>query len=306
MSIGLPSLLQKGPIFAALLLVSCGGPAGGERLAASVDPEAAELTRRILDDETPERERTELVAAHPDKAPELLLAMIHGLEPGTEEEYRRIPWLWRVSIAAGGRNDPAELLRLLDLSLPRRSESLHDWQAVVIGGGFINGISRQGGWPDERLGEILRGHPDLQARWQRALNLSAAMAEDESVPVPTRFDALLMIAMEPWEERGPQLVKYLAPGTDDELQRGAILGLSDMRSPEVARVLLAGMGHYSERGRALAINALIRTEDRAAALLDAVATGTVQAASVSAEQAERLRNHENAALRARARQLLAP
>src|SRR5262245_1681848 len=156
--------------------------------------------------------------------------MAADLRVGMQEEYRRIPWVWRVAIAAGRRNDVTELRKILDASLPRHEEALRHWQAVVIGGGIINGISQQGAWPRERLAELVKDKKDLPDRLQKALAESATMADDEKVPTGTRYDALRMIALEGWEKRGEQLARYLKKGTHDELTMGAISGLSDVDS----------------------------------------------------------------------------
>src|SRR5262249_34427477 len=147
---------------------------------------------------------------------------------GTKEEYRRIPWVWRVAIAAGRRNDAAELRKVLDVALPKADGALYDWQAVVLGGGGVNGIRLAGKWAGERLKDLREGSKDRSARWKRALEEASRMADNAKVPTGTRYDALRMIALDGWEKRGEQLKKYLAKGTHDELTMGAISGLSDL------------------------------------------------------------------------------
>src|SRR5262249_12666340 len=158
-------------------------------------------------------------------------------------EYRRIPWIWRIAIAAGKRNDAGQIRRVLEVALPERELPLRDWQAVVLGGGIINGISQLGVWPADRVNEILKSDAALAERWLRALNLASSMADNDRVPAGTRYDALRMLGVETWERRGEQLVKYLADGTDDELQMGAISGLADMKSPRVGPAIVAGIRH---------------------------------------------------------------
>ena len=85
---------------------------------------------------------------------------------------------------------------------------------------------------------------------------------------------------------------------------GAISGLSDIDAPQVAPLLLAGLDHYSPGNRKLAVDALLRTEARTAALLDALDAGRVPRSSLSAAQVKALRTLGNATLRARAVKLL--
>ncbi len=130
------------------------------------------------------------------------------------------------------------------------------------------------------------------------------MADDARVPTGTRYDALRLIALAGWERGGAQLAKYLAEGTHDELTMGAVSGLSDIDSPRVAPLLLAGLDHFAPGNRKLALEALLRTDGRTAALLDALEAGKVKRGLLSEAHASALRRHDNPALRARAEKLL--
>src|SRR5687767_4948294 len=163
--------------------------------------------------------------------------MTRDLSAG-KEEYARIPWIWRVAIACGKRNDAGQITAVLDASLPNASEPLRHWQAVVIGGGIINGLSQRDLWPGDRIEEILKSNEALQSRWSRSLELAGPMCYDQSVPTGTRYDALRMIALQPWEKSGAKLTSYLAKGTHGELQMGAVSGLVDMKAPEATAALL--------------------------------------------------------------------
>jgi putative membrane-bound dehydrogenase-like protein len=274
------------------------------RLADREKADPEKLAKQILDDSLPSARRQAIITDHPALAVELVAAMTKDLKPDPKEEYRRIPWIWRVSIAAGRRNDTTTLRKLLEVSLPKRAEPLRDWQAVVLGGGIINGLSLEGIWPGKRMEEMIKDNEDLQKRWKRALSESVTMADNAKVPTGTRYDALRMIALEGLEKRGAQLAKYLAKGTNDELMMGAISGLSDVDSPRVSALLVGVLGHCSESNRKLAIEALLRTEARTDALLDALEAGTVKKAMLVADQQKALRGHKNAKVRQRARKLL--
>src|SRR5207244_2573189 len=97
---------------------------------------------------------------------------------------------------------------------------------------------------------------------------AAAMADDEKVRTGTRYDALRIIPLEGWKMRGEQLTKHLKAGVHDELQMGAISGASDVDAAEVAQLLADGLAHFSPGNRSLAIDALLRTESRNAALIE--------------------------------------
>jgi len=273
-------------------------------LTAAGLPQPIALVEAVADDTTPAKEREAIINAHRELSAEFLKALSADLKPG-DAEYRRIPWVWRVAVAAGKRNEAEEMLQILDLSLPRAKAPLRDWQAVVIGGGIVNGIGLVGGWPRERVEEILAGRADLLSRWHRANDLASAMADNENVKTGTRYDALRMIAMDSWKKRGAQLTKYLAPGVNAELQQGAISGLSDMQSPEVAPALVAGLGHYSKPNREFALDALVRDDARIVVLLDELAAGRVTKAELGEKRLEKLHRITDPKILARVKQVTA-
>jgi putative membrane-bound dehydrogenase-like protein len=212
----------------------------------------------ILDPSKSNAAREAAINANPQFAAELIVELTRDLAPDdAKTEYQRIPWIWRVAIAAGKRNDAPTLKKMLDASLPRKDEPLRDWQAVVVGGGIINGISQQGAWPGDRIAEIIGDDANLQSRWQRVVDLSSAMADNEKTPPGTRYDALRMLGVESWEKRGEQLEKYLKHD-NAELQMGAVSGLSDVKSPEAAKALEAALPALTENNRKLAEDGLKR------------------------------------------------
>ena len=113
-------------------------------LPASYKPKPEDaLARSLLDATRTNAEREKLLAdASSVDAGALIAAMVRDLEPGTPEEYVRIPWIWRAAVAGGRRNQTAEMQSLLAASLPKAGEPLRDWQAVVLGGGVVHGISQ--------------------------------------------------------------------------------------------------------------------------------------------------------------------
>jgi len=218
--------------------------------------------QEILNAATADKRREALVSANLEHAPALLRAMTRDLATGTPEEYRRIPFIWRVSVAAGKQNQTEQIKAILEIALPQSHEPLHHWRAVVIGGGIIHGTSLQGVWPTERLTQILESDAGLKARWERSLGLATSMADDESVPTGTRYDALRMIALLPWEQSREQLLKYLGKGVHEELQQGAVSGLSDVKNTSIAETLISHLGHFPPANRELALKALVRDEQR--------------------------------------------
>jgi hypothetical protein len=144
----------------------------------------------------------------------------------------------------------------------------------------------------------------LKARWDRVPDLAAAMADDEKVKTGTRYDALRILGVESWKKRGAHLTKYLARGTHNEVQQGAIGALNDVQAKEVAPALISGLPNFSDRNRNAALNALLRDDARMGALLDAVAAGRVSAADLGEARAQKLKAATDKKVRARAERLL--
>jgi putative heme-binding domain-containing protein len=222
------------------------------------------------------------------------------------EEYRRIPRVFTVTLAAGKANDSVVLRAVLDAALPNAGEPLRHWQAVALGGGVVNGLSQAGVWPGPRVAELVTGDPTLAARWKAILPAAHAMADDAAVKTGTRYDALRLVALDDWDAARPQLTRYLAKGSHPELQQGAASGLGDVNRPEVGPLLVKALPDLTAGNRTLAVAALLRTPDRVAALLAGVEARTVGCAWLTPANAAALRSHPDEAVRTRAARVLGP
>jgi len=209
-----------------------------------------------------------------------------------------------VAVAAGRKNDTGTLRLLLDVSLPKSGEPLRHWQAVVIGGGIVNGVSEQKIWPLERMNELLKDRPELAERWRQTFAQAALLADDENVLAGTRYDALRMIALDGWRRRGRQLTRYLAPGVNDELQAGAVSATADIDDSAAAEALVANFGNFTAYNRKQAIDGLLRTEARTAVLIEALEQGRIKPGDLKDPQREALLKLKNEKLRARAEKAL--
>lgn len=277
--------------------------AGSTVIAADEQPDAGQIAARLLDDTLSQDERRQLVAEHPDLALDLLQALTDGLAPG-DEEYRRIPWIWRVTIEAAKRNSGTQVRDLLFSSLPGHGQPLRDWQAVAIGGGIINGLSQQNLWPRERIADLIIDDEAMFARWTMLFFQAQRMAENEDVPTGTRYDALRILGCGEWEPHGVFLLTYLADGTDEELQMGAVSGLIDIDSPFSTKALSDAFLHLKGKNRRLAIAGLLRNGPRADALLFSIEAERISSVELEPEQIRQLREHTDPAVRKRAAKVL--
>jgi putative membrane-bound dehydrogenase-like protein len=204
-----------------------------------------------------------------------LARLLDNMAVGQPAEYERIPDIFHVALAAGRRNEALELARVLDLSLPAPGETLADWQAVAIGGGVVNGVSQSGAWPQQRVAEVLVQAPALRERWERVDDLAAMMANDNAIPMSTRYDALRLLGAFPWNDRGETLSRFLGANIDAELQMGAVSAVGDMDSPAATQSLVAALPQLEEGNRRLAIAALLRTVERRTLLAQCILNKTV-------------------------------
>jgi putative heme-binding domain-containing protein len=249
---------------------------------------ASSIAAALLDDRHDQKVREALARDVAARAPEIVGALVSDLPNDEGEEYRRIPWIWRVAVAAGRSKDESVLRALLDASMPNANQPLRDWQAVVLGGGVVMGLSQAGAWPKDVMTPWLASDAARAARWARSLDLAMVMADNPKVRNGTRYDALRMLATLPWERVSAQLLRCLAPNVDAELQAGAIGGLSDLQDARVADALVQHASQLAAENRRHAINALLRTAERRARLRQALAAGAVEDAWLTSEQREKL------------------
>jgi hypothetical protein len=255
--------------------------------AKTATPQA--IAAALLDEATDQKARETLARDASPRAMAIVQALLVGLPDRDDaEEYRRIPWIWRVAVAAGRARDEASLEALMDGSMPKGDDRLRDWQAVVLGGGVVMGLSQAGASPRDVIAPWLAGDAARAARWSRTLDLAERMADDPAVRNGTRYDALRMLAVLPFDRAGARLTRYLSRDVDPELQMGAIGGLSDLHDPRAAEALVEHMPQYTERNRGLAIAALLKTEAGRARLKAAIAAGRVQDAWLTPEQRAKL------------------
>ena len=66
--------------------------------------------------------------------------------------------------------------------MPKGDERLRDWQAVVLGGGVVMGLSQAGTSPRDVMAPWLAEDATRRARWSRSLDLAERMADDARCP----------------------------------------------------------------------------------------------------------------------------
>jgi hypothetical protein len=192
-----------------------------------------------------------------------------------------------LAIAAGRRNETTEIARLIDVALPQPDQSMTEWQAVVLGGGIVNGISQNGEWPKKRLSEVWNQLPDLNERWKKAIEFASLLADDTSIGTGSRYDALRILGTGSFEHQGDQLIRYLQ-GSNGELQAGAASGLADIRDSRSTEVLINNLEILTEDNRQAAVKALLRAEEFAPDVARALEEGRISQAWLSVEHLQKI------------------
>lgn len=254
--------------------------------------DAISIARQIVDEASHDDLKSKLADDSVPHAAAVITALTQDLPVNDRDEtYRRIPWIWRIAIKAAKQNQPAQLRELLLLCLPSEEQSLTDWQAVVLGGGLINGLSQLGRTPADEIAKLLdspNNPQDTRGRWERTIKLAAEMANNSQVPSGTRYDALRVLGAADWRQFGDVLKRYLEPGTDDELQMGAANALADLTEPAATKTLVRALPGLTEDNRNLAISILAARSPQKKFLRDAVIANEVPRIWLTSEQLKQL------------------
>ncbi|MFM7862781.1 MAG: HEAT repeat domain-containing protein, partial [Planctomycetaceae bacterium] len=210
-----------------------------------------------------------------------------------------------LSVATAKSGNKSQILSLLLLAMPAPDSPRQHWQAVVIGGGLINGVTQSGLWPHELFAASQFNTPETLNRWNRTLQLAKTMALDMQVPAGTRYDALRILALLPTEQALSSLLPQLKPNTHPELQMGAISALGDIPAPEAAAELVNHLPGFTAENQQLAITALTRTPERCLLLLKALENNSIPANILSLNDAHSLQQHPDENVRKAAVHVLA-
>lgn len=250
-----------------------------------------EAANEILKDSNHDDLRSKYADESLPYAAQVIAAMTADLPKNSDEEYRRIPWIWRLAIRSAKQGNVEQQRQLLLLSLPAEEKPLSHWQAVVLGGGLINGLSQRGEHPSEKIQELIKASSsasEIQQRFSRTVDLAKKMIDDQSVPGGTRYDALRILGASDWPTHAEQLKRYLESGVDDELQMGAVSAAADFSDPAATQTLIRALPKLAQDNRSLAIDMLVSRQPQRGILKQSVESGEVSKMWFTAEQLKQL------------------
>jgi putative membrane-bound dehydrogenase-like protein len=146
----------------------------------------------------------------------------------------------------------------------------------------------------------LKDSAAMQVVWETA----ARTARDSDRPLAARLAAVTMLATAPWPRQKP-LQELLDARQPDELQLAVVKALAGGDHADVAEPLLRNWQGLGPKVQEAIVDAFFARQDRLPRFLDAVEGKVVPIVTISALRREQLLEHGNAALRKRARNLLA-
>ena len=221
------------------------------------------------------------------------------------------------SVGAGRNSDEISLLLMALEASPRLRPV--EWRRAALAG-LAQGLAMDGsrglGIPSARRTMIKLVHDpseEVQDAAREAaqyfalpsfVRQSLAEARDESLAIEKRVRAVKALRGGGYKQVAPVLGQILATPAAQEIQSGAVDALSAFDEKEVSETLLAGWRSYGPPVRERVAQAMMRTRERAEALLSAVERGDVPAPSIDAVSKIRLTQYPDPDIQKRAKVLL--
>lgn len=136
------------------------------------------------------------------------------------------------------------------------------------------------------------------------LKPSLTTSADKSASESQRIAATRTLALADEETALPQLGNLLEPSVPSSVQLAAVRTLAEFRSTQVEDTLVDKWNSLSPALRNESLGVLTATVPRVEALLDAIESGAVRAAELSADRRQFLLNHPTAAVKTRAAKVI--
>lgn len=146
---------------------------------------------------------------------------------------------------------------------------------------------------------------DPEQRLAALLDLARRTSMSSEAPEAVRVIAVQLLAQDPRVDHPPFLA-LLGPAHPNALQSAALAALRSRDDESIAAALVNRWGALTPRLRQDALAVLLGRSSRAMVLLNAIRSGQVAAADVTAGQAQSLLTHPDARVAASARALLSP
>ncbi len=204
-------------------------------------------------------------------------------------------WLADLAELAGAGNKPEEIAPLLARFAGPGADPATT-RVVVLGLG--RGLQRSGG----SLRALVKG--PASATLAPLFETAAATAADESRTPASRIEAIRLLGLGPVEPALEVLPELLNPRQPVDVQLAALQTLATVDDSRVGPAITARWKVMGPSVRREAAEALLARTDRAAALLDALASKAVPLADLEPARRQQLIQNPNKSIRERASKLL--
>ena len=266
------------------------------------------IASKVLDENVSDRERLKLIRSNPQYAADLLQSLVDDIEPGTEQELSRIPWLWEIAVLAADKNNNEVLARILEVSLPKKDLPVSDWQIAVIGGGLIFELSKNGADPKKRIHEIVARDDLLNRRWNAFLEISQKVVLEPTTSKGIRYDALRIFALSDWKKVRVFLEELFqstvtVDSSKQELRLAALSAIVDIKNDEVTAFLVNHYALFNSKEREKACLVLLGNKKSVITLLSSIQSGVIASDRIPKRISEKLMSHENLNVRRLAKKL---
>jgi putative membrane-bound dehydrogenase-like protein len=220
------------------------------------------------------------------------LELIEALADRPKSEIVLVP----LAVMVGAKGDQAEIAKLLALAARHHRELVFVGLLGGVETGMRNGkLSLTSWWTKPPAG----AHSAM-AELRDRLKEFAADLRDESKPDVKRIAAARLLASGPFELVGPALAEVLVPTSSGDLQLAAARSLAVHSDAKVGEVLLAKWSGYGPALRREVLDALLARPERTLNLLDAIEKKQVAPGELDPARVTLLKNHANAAVKAKA------
>jgi putative membrane-bound dehydrogenase-like protein len=147
---------------------------------------------------------------------------------------------------------------------------------------------------------------DPNHRMKSLLQRAPAVALDAQQSTPVRRASIEALALLPYAEARPTLLRLLADKKTESLRLATIATLDQFHDASVGADLIEAYQASTGPGRARALDAILQRPERLAALWAALETRKIQPADLSARHRDFLRKHREPDVRERALRMLGP
>jgi len=236
---------------------------------------------------------------HLDGMIDRMLAATAGKDP-PEELMQKL-----LSLATSYDNDKALVRLLAALARPDARGAFADWQIAALAG-LLDTLDRKNlplaKFAKEADPELKQGLTSINPMFAWARKTVANNQANEAARVAAV--ALLGRGADHQKEDLSQLAELLSPRSAAALQGAAVAALARLDEAEAATLLLSAWKGLGPELRGSVLEALLRREAWLNRMLDEIEAGNLAAAEIDAARRQRLLDHRDDGIRARAEKLL--